>query len=34
MNLDDLIKYIIWIIFFEIAIIALYFILKKIGVIG
>jgi len=33
MNIDDLIKYIIWIVFFAIAMVALYFILKKIGVI-
>lgn len=32
MNLDDLIKYLIWIAFFAIALTALYFILKKIGV--
>jgi len=32
MNLDVLIKYLIWIAFFAIALTALYFILKKIGV--
>lgn len=32
MDLDTLIKYLIWIAFFAIALTALYFVLKKIGV--
>lgn len=32
MSLDDLIKYLIWIIFFMIAIAGIYFLLKKLGV--
>jgi hypothetical protein len=32
MNFDELIKYIIWIAFFAIAVAGLYFSLKKIGV--
>lgn len=31
MNLEILIKYLIWIVFFAIALIALYFMLKKFG---
>jgi hypothetical protein len=33
MNLDDMIKYLIWIFFFAIALSGLYFMLKKFGVI-
>jgi len=33
MNLDEFTKYIIWIIFFAIALTGLYFLLKKAGVI-
>jgi hypothetical protein len=33
MNLDEMIKYIIWIIFIGIALVGLYFLLKKTGVI-
>jgi len=32
MNLDELIKYIIWIVFFGLALIGLYFMFKKIGI--
>ncbi len=32
MNLDEMLKYIIWVIFFGIALIGLYFLLKKAGV--
>ena len=32
MSLDEMIKYIIWIVFFILAFAGLYFILKKIGV--
>jgi len=32
MNLDEMIKYIIWVIFFMLALTGLYFILKKVGV--
>jgi len=32
MNLDNLVKYLIWIVFFAIALSALYFLLKKVGV--
>lgn len=32
MDLDDLIKYITWIVFFAIALVGLYFLLKKLGV--
>lgn len=32
MNLDDFIKYLIWIIFFGVALAGLYFLLKKLGV--
>lgn len=32
MNLDEMIKYIIWIAFFILALTGLYFMLKKIGV--
>lgn len=32
MNLDELIKYIIWIVFFGVALAAIYTIMKKIGV--
>ena len=34
MNLDNLIKYLIWIVFFGVALAGLYFMLKKLGVIG
>jgi len=33
MNLDDLIKYLIWIVFFIIAATGVYFLLGKLGVI-
>ncbi len=32
MNLDEMVKYIIWIAFFMLALTGLYFALKKIGV--
>jgi len=32
MNLDELVKYIIWIVFFGLALTGLYFMFKKIGV--
>jgi hypothetical protein len=32
MNLDEMIKYIIWIAFFILALAGLYFILKRIGI--
>lgn len=32
MNLDNLIKYLMWIVFFIIALAGIYFILKKLGV--
>lgn len=32
MNLEDLIKYLIWIIFFAVALIGVYFLLKKFGI--
>lgn len=31
MNLDDLIKYLIWVVFFALALAGLYFLLKKLG---
>jgi len=34
MNLDNLIKYLMWIIFFGVALAGLYFMLKKLGVVG
>jgi hypothetical protein len=34
MNLDALIKYVVWIIFFGVALAGLYFLLKTLGVIG
>ncbi len=34
MSLDEMIKYIIWIIFFILAFTGLYFTLKKMGVLG
>jgi hypothetical protein len=33
MNLDELVKYIIWIVFFGLALTALYFVLKNLGVV-
>jgi hypothetical protein len=32
MSLDDLIKYIIWVVFFLVALAGIYFLLKKLGV--
>lgn len=32
MNLDELIKYLIWIVFFAIALFGIYFLLKRIGI--
>lgn len=32
MNLDAVIKYLIWIIFFGVALVGLYFLLKRLGV--
>jgi len=32
MNLEDLIKYLIWVIFFGVALIGVYFLLKKMGI--
>ena len=34
MNLNELIKYIIWIVFFALALAGLYLVLRKIGVLG
>ncbi len=34
MNLDNLIKYLIWIVFFGVALAGIYFLLKKLGVMG
>jgi len=34
MNLDDFTKYLIWIVFFAIALTGLYFLLKNLGVMG
>jgi hypothetical protein len=34
MNLDSLIKYLIWIVFFGVVLAGLYFMLKEFGVIG
>ncbi len=31
MNLDNLMKYIIWIVFFGLALVGVYFLLKKLG---
>jgi len=32
MNLDSLIKYLMWIVFFGLALTGLYFMLKKVGI--
>jgi len=32
MNLENLIKYLIWIIFFGVALMGVYFLLKKMGI--
>jgi len=32
MNLEILVKYLIWVVFFGVVLIGLYFVLKKIGV--
>ncbi len=32
MNLDEMVKYLIWIIFFSLVMVGLYLMLKKIGV--
>jgi hypothetical protein len=34
MDLENLIKYLIWIIFFGVALVGLYFLLRNLGVIG
>jgi len=34
MNLDALIKYLMWIVFFGVALAGLYFLLKALGVMG
>jgi hypothetical protein len=34
MDLENLIKYLIWIIFFGVALAGIYFLLKNLGVIG
>jgi len=34
MNLDNLIKYLVWIVFFLLALTGLYFMLKRVGVMG
>ena len=34
MGIEDLIKYLIWIIFFGVALVGLYFLLRNLGVIG
>jgi len=34
MNLDDLIKYLTWIVFFGIALAGIYFTLRRLGVVG
>ncbi len=33
MNLDDIIKYLIWVVFFALALAGVFFALKKLGVI-
>lgn len=32
MDLDELLKYLIWIVFFAVALIGLYFLLKSLGI--
>lgn len=32
MNIDDMIKYIIWIVFFALALAGIYFLLKNLGI--
>lgn len=32
MNLDSMIKYLVWIVFFAIALVGLYFLLKTLGI--
>ena len=34
MNLDDLIKYVVWIVFFGVALVGVYLLLTKLGVMG
>jgi len=34
MNLDNLLKYLMWIVFFGLALAGLYFALRKMGVLG
>jgi len=34
MDIEDLIKYLIWIIFFAVALTGIYFLLRKLGVMG
>jgi len=33
MSLDEIIKYLIWVVFFGIALVGVYFLLKRLGVI-
>jgi hypothetical protein len=33
MNLDELLKYAVWIIFFGIALVGVYFLLRRIGIV-
>jgi hypothetical protein len=34
MDLDELVKYLIWIVFFALAVTGIYFLLKRVGVMG
>jgi hypothetical protein len=34
MNLDSLLKYLVWIVFFGVTLVGLYFMLRELGVMG
>jgi len=34
MNLDDLVKYLMWVVFLGLCLVAIYFLFKKLGIIG
>jgi len=34
MNIDEFLKYLIWIVFFAVALAGIYFLLKRLGVLG
>jgi len=34
MDIEDLIKYLIWIVFFALALVGIYFLLRKLGALG